>query len=126
MKLNHDCVRDVLLYLEDNLSYGNFVHSSDLKIKSYSHEEILYCIDKLFEAGFLNCDRQTDLSSVFPWFLIKSISYDGHSFLDNIRDNNVWRKTKNITKSFTSTSINLLSNIASQVISNAIIASFKS
>ena len=103
MKLNHDCVRDVLLYLEDNLSYGNFIHSSDLKIKSYSHEEILYCIDKLLEAGFLNCDRAEDWSSVCPWFLIKSISYDVHS-----------------------TSLNLLSNIASQVISNTIIASFKS
>ena len=51
---------------------------------------------------------------------VKSLTYQGHQFLDNIRDDNVWNKSKEILSKFKSTSINFIANISSQIIANII------
>ena len=46
----------------------------------------------------------------------ESLSFDGHSFLDNIRDNQVWSKSKKILSAFKSVSIEIISQVATNVI----------
>ncbi|CUS26107.1 Uncharacterized protein LACOL_0799 [Paucilactobacillus oligofermentans DSM 15707 = LMG 22743] len=29
MRLNHDCVRDVMLFIESDITFGNFLHLED-------------------------------------------------------------------------------------------------
>lgn len=53
MKLNKDCVRDVLLYLEEHLGYDDRLDASSIKIEPYTYEEILYTISLLSEAGYI-------------------------------------------------------------------------
>lgn len=36
MKLNKDCVRDVLLYLEEHLGYDDRLDASSIKIEPYT------------------------------------------------------------------------------------------
>ena len=120
MKLNHDCVRDLLLYIEENSSYTDTIHLNSLTLKEYLTDDILYTADKLIEAGFLDCIRLRSLGSSKPDIKVKSITFEGHKFLDNIRDNKVWSTTKSVLSKFTSTSIGIVSDIASQVISNII------
>lgn len=125
MKLNHDCVRDVLLYLEDNLFLGKkikFDFKTDIALNSkYSNDDLVYTSLKLLEADFINAKTYNSVQSYGPVVIeITSITYNGHLFLDNIRDNNVWNKAKNITKSLTSVSISLLSNIASTILTTII------
>ena len=122
MKLIHECVRDVLLDAEENLSLFNSISSSDIqtRLSKYSHDDIYYTCLKLNEAGFIKADFYLNGSAG-----IEEITYSGHLFLDNIRDNNVWKKTQNILSKFTSTSLSIVQNVATQVISNIIINSLK-
>lgn len=119
MKLNQDCVRDLLLYLEENLTLNDHLSVENISLKNYSRDELLYTADKLYEAGYINCMRKiydtTDLI-----ILISSITYEGHQFLDNIRDDKVFAKTKSILSKFKSVSIAVISETASKVITNMI------
>lgn len=119
MKLNQDCIRDLLLYLEESLKLNDYLSISNISLKNYSSEELLYTTDKLYEAGYLKCSRKvydnTDLM-----IFVSSITYTGHQFLDNIRDDKVFAKTKSILSGFKSVSIEIISETASKVITNLI------
>ncbi len=119
MKLNQDCIRDLLLYLEETLKLNDYLSISNISLKNYSSEELLYTADKLYEAGYLKCSRKvydnTDLM-----IFVSSITYSGHQFLDNIRDDKVFEKTKSILSGFKSVSIEIISETASKVITNLI------
>ena len=112
MKLNHDCIRDLLLYLEDNLSMNNYIIANNLSLNKYSSDDILYTADKLYEAGFLNCTRETEDE---PIVVIHSISYQGHQFLDTIRDNSVWKDTKSKLSKLASYSIPIIQQVATAI-----------
>ena len=53
MKLNKDCVREVLIYLEEHLGYNDHLDASTIQIDPYTSEEILYTISLLSEAGYI-------------------------------------------------------------------------
>lgn len=115
MRLNHECVRDLLLYLEDNLDYMDEIRINNLKIEPYSKDELLYTADRLIEAGYLN--------SRFGWnsqsshiITVNSISYNGHQFLDTIRDDGIWKTTKNKFAKFSSISLPIIQELASSLI----------
>ena len=91
MKLNHDCVRDVLLYLEDNLDLGlkiKFSSTTNNELNSkYSNTDIFYTSLKLLEAGFINAKAYDTVQPSGPIVIeIASITYNGHLFLDSIRN----------------------------------------
>lgn len=116
MNLNQDCIRDLLLYLEENLSLERNITVNNIKIKDYSQEDLIYTAQKLFEAGYLNCKISNFITSSIPFIDVSSLTYNGHQFLDTIRDNKVWTKTKGILSSFKSVSIEILSETASKVL----------
>ncbi len=124
MKLNHDCIRDLLLYLEDTLTLGNCLKISyaaeDSFLPSHSIDDIRYTALKLTEAGYIDTKSINFIDSRIPEIRILSITYQGHQFLDNIRDDGVWKETKKIASQVSSASIKILSDIAAQVISNII------
>lgn len=125
MKLNHDCIRQVLLDIENNLCLDQKhflkVIAADT-VNTYGIDNVLYSILQLNDAGYIDT-RITAIKAVKSedsLVYIKKITWEGHKFLDNIRDSNVWSKTKKILTHFESVSITLISNIASQVITNLI------
>lgn len=124
MKLDSSCVRDLLLYLEDNLSYTNTVNIQDIELKSYDTETLLYTAEKLEEAKFINCVIKSYVGYEIPVIIVKSLSYNGHQFLDSIRDNQVWSKTKSIASKIGIFTIDGLKEIAINVISESIKAQF--
>jgi len=120
MKLNHDCVRDVLLFVEENLPYGHYVDFSAIEIPDYSREDLLYTADKLIEADYLNGKKENYLGSHTPAIRVTSMTWSGHQFLDNIRDDSVWKSTKKVLSKFSSVSLSLMGNVASQVITSLV------
>lgn len=74
MKLNHDCVRDLMLLAEETLDMKNFIRCSNLNLE----------------------------------------------FLDNIRDDSVWKTTKDKLSDFKSASLSFVNNVASQVLASMI------
>lgn len=119
MKLNHDCVRELLLYLEENLDVSNRIQFFEIKISNFDDATIVYTAIKLYEAGYITAKIEKDVyGEVFGY--ISDISWDGHKFLDTIRDNQVWSSTKKILSKVSSSSISFVSNVASQVLTNLI------
>ncbi|WP_268364843.1 DUF2513 domain-containing protein [Bacillus atrophaeus] len=62
MKLDHDCVRSLLLELEEKLSLNSIFDNSHIKeLKTYEEfgeEQTFYATLKLIEAKFLNGSSQ--------------------------------------------------------------------
>lgn len=116
MKLNHDCVRKLLLYLEENLGYNDKMMINSINTLQYSPDELIYSAEKLKEAGYIDLIETDPCGDDLPLAIVTNITYSGHAFLDNICDNAVWKKTKSLTSKFASVSIKLLSDVASKVI----------
>ncbi len=118
MKLIHDCVRDVLINVEENLELNRELNLKDLNLTKYEPKDIIYTCQKLVEANYIEMRKTIDGN-----FYITNMTYNGHLFLDDIRDSKVWSKTKTIASRFSSVSLNMIGNIATQVISNLISSS---
>lgn len=117
MKLNHDCIRDILLFVEENVNYNQYADFSAVELKNYSRDEIIYSADKLLEAGFIDGNKISSLGATLPSIRITSITWTGHQFLDNIRDESIWKSTKSVLSHFSSVSLSMVGNVASQVLS---------
>lgn len=119
MKLNHDCVRDLMLLAEEKLNMKNFIRCSNLNLDPYSKQELIYTAAKLIEADLLEgkysryIDGDCDAT-------IQSITWAGHEFLDNIRDDSVWKTTKDKLAGFKSASLSFVNNVASQILASMI------
>ncbi|TWT16426.1 DUF2513 domain-containing protein [Streptococcus sp. sy010] len=120
MKLNPDCVRQILLDVEKRAIYGNFVEYTNPQnfqvFPNHSPNEVLYHIRQCHENGFFLGNTKF----VAEGCIIKDLSPAGHEFLANIRKDTNWNKTKDIAYSVGSTSLNAIKDIATQVISNLI------
>lgn len=119
MKLNHECVRSVLLAVEENSTLYNMLttaHFSEYDItKTFEADEIIYTVIKLKDAEFLTANISYFDNAPTIW--VTGLTYKGHEFLDNIRDNKVWEKTKEkIGSSATSVSISIIGQVAGSVI----------
>lgn len=119
MKLNHDCVRELLLYLEENLDYDKSIGMFDLHLKDFSDEDVFYTVQKLSEAKYLKADIGFNVCGGYIGS-VDCITWEGHKFLDTIRDNQVWSKTKQVLSKVSSASISFASTVASQVLTNLI------
>lgn len=53
-------------------------------------------------------------------FLIIDITYFGHEFIEQIKDDNNWKKVKDVAKKVGSSSIDILLQIATGVLTNKI------
>lgn len=114
MKLNRECVRDLMLYLEESLDDKNSIEILNLKLLDYSEDEIIYTAKKLIEAQYLNGKAQYASNNIYR-FPILSITFSGHNFLDNIRPQGTWDIVNEKTKSIGSVSIEIMSSIAAQI-----------
>lgn len=116
MKLNPDCMRDILIVME-NAGYQetlspNAIYSS---LPGYSEDEINYSIIKLEEAGFIDAII-SEYDTGIAILRLDDITYWGHQFLSDVRSDSIWKNVKEISKKVGSNSIASISQIASGVI----------
>ena len=120
MKLNPDCIRDILLAVEDTSSYGKIISSFELykstSLSNYSENEILYHVRQLAWSKML---EQTDFY-LDNSFSILDLSPQGHEFLNNIRSDDNWNKTKVFSAKIGSLAVSTLQSVASSIISISI------
>lgn len=100
MKLNHDCVRDVLLFVEEEQRPGIFLHLNDFisiqdkdtstkkRLSMYDAETIKYTLMKLHETGYLK-DNLSIISGRLVEYSTGALTWEGHKFLDTIRDQKI-------------------------------------
>ena len=118
MKLNIDCVRDILLELE-TFPIGVYpVGSLKNSIANHGRENVEYTLVKLSEANYVNVQycRMTNGSFLFDSIL--DITFQGHEFLEKIRSDAVWNgKVKPALSSIGSMSFDVISNVTGSVVS---------
>lgn len=117
MRLNPECIRDILICVEDNTGLSKGVGSEticDLN-PQYSKDEIIYHIRqcKFHKFIFITVEIRDSI-------LISDLTPLGHEFLADTRSNNVWNKTKSIATKVGSNSLAALAQIASGVVTNLI------
>lgn len=128
MKLDHDCIRDVLLAVE-SCEFGERINLNTLgeKLPEYQEEQLWYTCLKLGEGGYL--EIKTVIMRMAPMPGIKQISgltFQGHEFLDSIRENKNWDKAKKIAQKAGVFSVKALGEIAQNVAAAAVIAALQS
>lgn len=122
MKLNPDCVRDILLEVEAatdffrSLTY-NVEEEKPKRWKRYEHTEIIYHIRQCDHSGLimgaLYCEGG-------DYIEIGDLTPAGHQFLANVRQDTIWNKTKEIAGKVGSKSLDTLIQISSSVITELI------
>lgn len=120
MKLNPDCIRDILLTVEESPGVHPQIpypcEEEYARLKSYSKDEVLYHIKQ--------CELSYLVTKV-SWFLggacvVHDLSPNGHEFLANIRSDDNWTKTKEVASKVGSSSLDMLTKIAVSVVSSLI------
>ena len=92
MKRNWDTIREILLKVEECSSLDGNLQLDDFS--SEKGDEISYHVRLLLDAGLLD-GRYFDVMDEDPaCFFIDRLTWEGHEFLDTIRSNKVWEKTK--------------------------------
>lgn len=127
MRLNPDCIRDILLYIEENTTYNGYlefpisVNSFEIDFfKNYSPDVVIYHFHLCQDYGYIKTNRGSNL-----YKFVERLTPLGHEFLENIRLDTTWNKTKDTAKKLGVSSLNGLKDIAVQVISNVISNKFK-
>ena len=94
MELNPDCIRGLLLTVEEKCDfctpweYQQDTFESDF-LAEYSHREILYHIKQADESNLIEGVHYYDGGSDV---IICDLTPKGHEFLANIRNDSLWKK----------------------------------
>jgi len=111
VKRDMDLIRALLLRIEE---HDIVVYISDLKgapsLQDFEDDVLIYHLDLMEEAGLINGKRTSGLSTVGPW-IVQRLTWEGHEFLDTVRDPDIWKKTKNGASKAGSWSIGILKDI---------------
>lgn len=123
MKLNYDCIRKILLYVEANSGYepNTTIYkiiqpreiSKALRGNDFNDEEITYAIQLLFEEGYFNINRTPVYGPNNTLFNIDitSLSLRGNELLNNIRNDTAWNAVKERCKKVGVGSVKVISTI---------------
>lgn len=122
MKLNPNCVRDILIAVEENTGYQYCLDYPDERDKChslahYEDDEIRYHIYQCYKSGLIELHGKEDLCGNI---CIRDLTPSGHSLLANIRSDNIWNDVKKVSSKVGSTSLSALTQIATGIVSSLI------
>lgn len=92
MKRDMDLVREILITLEDH-EHG-LAPDGDLVIPGYTGETIGYHLVLMNEAGLIVAHPTTAFAGPSPSAIVERITWEGHEFIANARNDTIWAKVK--------------------------------
>ncbi|HFQ60910.1 MAG TPA: DUF2513 domain-containing protein [Epsilonproteobacteria bacterium] len=93
MTRDWEVIRVILSKVEENSNNFNFCDTLEEEQK----EQYVYHVELLIEAGMIKGKMKTYMSGEKDCNLDR-LTWKGHDFLDAIRSDSIWDKTKNILK----------------------------
>lgn len=90
MTRDWDIIREILTKLEENSSPSNILQLSDFS--SEQRESISYHSELLIEAGLVDGKMIKSMGRDILEFFITRLTWNGHEFLDTIKNETVWKK----------------------------------
>ncbi len=126
MKLDLDCIRDILLTVEENTGYneGMIVSEASCKydlLKKYDSNKVMYHIIQSQKSGLIEAEQEDLVGNI----LIKDLTPNGHKFVANIRENSNWNRIKKVAGDVGTNSLDAVKQIAINVISGIITSQFQ-
>lgn len=94
MKRNWDTVRELLTKVEESSQPGDMIRLSAFPAERAA--EVSYHMELLLEAGLVDGQMSKAISRGPHEFLATRLTWNGHEFLDSIRSETVWEKTKKV------------------------------
>lgn len=114
MRINPDCVRIVILTIENNLGVDEYWQLDDLMkyplVQSFSKADIEYSLRQLTAENMIECDITRYIRNSFS-YIISDVTPEGHKLCDSFRNDNLWVKIKPYVKDVSTVS-GLLSSVA--------------
>jgi hypothetical protein len=113
MKRDMDLIRQLLFIVEEDPMFnGQNWGQPDIYKKSFedgmSIEAIDYHLELLIEAGFLKGQSRAGFGSP----VINKLTWEGHEFLDNIRDHGIWTQTKKRLEGLQTVALGVVAELA--------------
>jgi hypothetical protein len=114
MKRDMDLIRTILLKIEADPSFNGWpqdrrADAARLGITGHDDAEVNYNLVQAVDAGLLEGNTKMAAHGVV---MISKLTPKGHQFLDDIRDVDVWRKTKERAKGVANVGISFVWEIA--------------
>lgn len=124
MRLDFDCIRDILLVVESLSSVEDLVYYPDhwpkKSLKKFSDRSIRYHIRQCIQEGFL-LEPENANFDYEDGIYITDLSYSGHAFLACIRKDTAFEKFKKALLKLGNLSLNAAFSVASNLVSHSII-----
>lgn len=113
MKRDMDLIRDLLLQIESNPEMDGtrefyFNTPEEMGISGHSIEEAAYNLGLLISAGFV--DGAITIGN--PMQVVRGLTWEGHEFLDNIKNDDIWGKTKKHFSDFSGVELRIVASFA--------------
>lgn len=112
MRLNPDCVRDILMLIESNTEDSSYFYEQDnspVELRDYTNAEIMYHASQCAKHGFIEGFSTNDFGTSF---IVSDISPAGHEFLANIRNDTFFNNVKSICKDIGVSSLKDIAQVA--------------
>ena len=135
MKLNYECMREVLLKLEELLELNENFTFKEMTVEEivnipvlsnkFSREDIAYSVYMLADADLIYYEHQHYKNLIpnerynLPKLVVsnvKSLTYKGHEFLENIRSDTIWKNVIEKLKPLGGMTIEIISQVAAAAI----------
>lgn len=113
MKLDMDMVRDLLIQIEGLKPYKELLQIDLDDLIEAEHLELL--IESGLCKGNINY-----LSNSIPMGHINRLTWEGHQFLETIRDDKIWTNTKSVLSKAGSFTLDLIQKVALDIITKQI------
>lgn len=125
MQRDMDLVRKILFYIEDNYQAGqNWIR--EIEIDNYSKEVIVEHLKLIYEADLVQDFKITNYVDGGFRYQVGNLSNQGYDFLDKIRQDAIWNKTKSIIKeNGLPLMISVIKEVSSTVISGIVAGAIK-
>lgn len=125
MRLDMDCIRDVLLEFETLPLDCHTPYSFPASITQHGEDAVCYSLAKLSEGDYINADVRRHPGGQYDFLGIYDMTFSGHELLAEIRDPERWKKVKSGMSAVRSYSLSAISAIAEGMTAAGISALFQ-
>ncbi len=111
MRRDMDLLRLLLLKLEtiNDEADSIYLYSyEELQIDGFTTDQVVYHLDLAVEAGLVDQGGNGAMSE----FMFRRLTWSGHDFADAVRDDEIWRKTRQGATAAGGFSLDLLKDLA--------------
>lgn len=115
MKRDMELVRAILMFVDEH-PHGFL--NEPISIEGYSDEEVGYHCYLMEQAGLVHAKDQTTMADLSPNWTAVAMTWKGHEFLDNARDQGSWQQAKGIVEKLGDASFSVWTNVLTRIVMN--------